>query len=346
MNNEINAKILKQSKNRIKVDFERTDFWSRFKIKYLSLTFLGKVIFTIFRYAILLGLTYVILFPFFVKISSSFMSPDDLVDVTVRLIPKYPTLDTYKYIIIENGYVKAFFNTLTLSLICAVIQTFICALIGYGLAKFKFRGNGILFACVIFTMIVPHQTLTLSMFMKFSFFDVYGIYGFLNDLFRFSENGYISLINSYAPLIILSLGGLAFKNGLYIFMMRQYFKGVPDELEEAAYIDGTGVFKTFFKIILPISVPMLITIFMFSFSWQWTDKFYTGLFFTQQTTLLMPNIVKIPQSLSLTNFAAATLYQSGIRNTCGLLIILPLVLLYSFTQRYIIQGIERSGIVG
>ena len=90
---------------------------------------------------------------------------------------------------------------------------------------------------------------------------------------------------------------------------------------------------------------MLITVFMFSFSWQWTDNFYTNLFFTSTGPTLMPSIVKVPRSLA-TNFAGAASYESAIRNTCGLLIIAPLVIIYVFCQRYLVQGIERSGIVG
>lgn len=347
MNNHMTEpKILRQSKNKIKIDFERTSAWERFRVKYLSTYFLTRTVWVLFKFVLLLGISYIILFPFFVKIAASFMSPDDLVDVTVRMIPKYPTLNTYKFIILENGYYDAFINTFLLSFLCAVIQTLICSVVGYGFSKFKFRGNKILFLGVIFTMIVPHQTLMLSMFMKFRYFDIFGIYGLLNKLLRFSEYSSVNMINTFVPLIIMSLGGIAFKNGLYIFLMRQFFKGVPDELEEAAYIDGSGVFKTFVKIIVPTAIPMMITIFLFSFSWQWTDNFYTNLFFTSQGPTLMPNIVRVPESLSMMNFAAATLYQSGIRNTCGLLILLPLLLIYSFMQRYLIQGIERSGIVG
>ncbi|MBR7164815.1 MAG: carbohydrate ABC transporter permease, partial [Clostridia bacterium] len=156
----------------------------------------------------------------------------------------------------------------------------------------------------------------------------------------------LNLINTYWPLALLSFGGLAFKNGLYIFLMRQFFRGVPDELEEAAYVDGSGVFKTFIRIIVPLSVPMMITVFIFAFSWQWTDDFYTTMFFTKTSTYLMPNIVTVPASLGAAGFASANVYASAIINTCALMIILPLVIMYCFCQRYIVQGIERSGIVG
>ncbi|MFA6947905.1 MAG: ABC transporter permease subunit, partial [Eubacteriales bacterium] len=132
---------------------------------------------------------------------------------------------------------------------------------------------------------------------------------------------------------------------LYIFMMRQFFRGVPDELEESAYIDGSGVFKTFFTIIIPLSIPMMITIFLFAFSWQWTDDFYTEVFFTTEGLKLMPDVVGVPKSLD-TNYAGQNLYVAAIRNTCGLMIIAPLIVVYLFCQKYLVQGIERSGIVG
>ena len=220
-------------------------------------------------------------------------------------------------------------------------------------------------------MIIPHQTLQLSLFMNFRYFDLFGIFKFLSGglevgiewideilanvhiLGEVNKKGVweglfadgVPLTNTYWPMIILSLTGLGFKNGLYIFLLRQFFRGVPDELEESAYIDGSGVFRTFIQIILPLSIPMMITVFLFAFSWQWTDDFYTTVFFTTQKTVLMPDIVDIPTSLT-TTYAGQNLYYSAIRNTCGLMIIAPLVIMYLFCQKYLVQGIERSGITG
>lgn len=346
---ETTAKVKKESKNSIRVEFDRTPLLERIKAKYFTLYFVKKVALYLFRFLLLLGISYIILFPFITKISSSFKSPADFVDATVSLIPRNPTLDTYKAIITENGYFKAMLNTFVLSASCALLQTFVCCLIGYGFAKFKFKGNGLVFALVIFTMIVPHSTLKLSLLMEFRNFDILGIFNFLGggviEGFDLIGTTYIKLTNTYWPLWILSATGLAFKNGLYVYMLRQFFKGVPDELEESAYVDGSGVFRTFVQIIIPLSVPMLITVFMFAFSWQWTDIFYTNLFYTSSGPLLMKDIAVIPQTLD-TSFAGGGAYQNAIMNTCGLLIIAPLVLIYAFAQKYIIQGIERSGITG
>ena len=381
--------IKRESKNKIRVDFDRSPLKDRLKARFLNFYFLSRIVLWIFRMVLMVGISYIVIFPFLTKIAGSFMAPEDFVDVTVRLIPKHFTLDIYRAIITELGYWEAFMNTFTLSFCCAILQTFVCCLIGYGFAKFKFKGRNLIFMLVMLTMIVPHQTLQLSMFMEFRYFDIFGIVRLLKgggiEIFGwnikdlgegvaqffegldvlppeikwgqyFTDRGVekykvqmevtqsgINLCNTYFPLVLLSLGGLAFKNGLYIFMLRQFFRGIPDELEESAYMDGSGTFRTFVQIILPLSVPMMITVFLFAFCWQWTDDFYTGLFFSSTNVNLLVRLVDIPTSLKL-EYAGQDLYYSAIRNTCGLLIILPLVVLYAFCQRFLVQGIEHSGI--
>ena len=156
MNNvQESPRVKKESKNKIKVEFERTPLKDRLKAKFINGAFITNVIWYIFRLVLLVGISYIVLYPFFSMIAGSFMAPEDFVDVTVRLIPKHFTLDIYKAIF-ANGYWEAFRNTLLLSASTALIQTFICTLIGYGFAKFKFRGSKYVFLAVMLTMIVPH----------------------------------------------------------------------------------------------------------------------------------------------------------------------------------------------
>ncbi|MBP3376793.1 MAG: carbohydrate ABC transporter permease [Clostridia bacterium] len=354
-------KITKESKNKIRVEFDRTPLKERLKAKFLNFYFFQTVVIKLFRFIFLLGIAYIVLFPFFSKIAGSFMAPEDFIDVTVRLIPKNFTLDIYKAIWTDLKYVEALVNTTLISLLLALIQTFICCVIAYGLAKYKFKGNGAIFMLVMITMIIPHKTLQSSMSMNFTYFDVMGILSFLSggastgiesidailsqiNLLNLPEHS-INLKNTIWPFIILAVSGLAFKNGLYIFMLRQFFRGIPDSLEESAYIDGSGDFRTFIQIIIPMSVPMMITVFLFSFCWQWTDTFYTSMFFTnmKEAPLMLSQITGIPKSLD-TEYAGQTLYETAIRNTCGIMIIAPLVILYVFLQRYLVEGIERSGL--
>ena len=353
-------RITKESKNKIKVDFERSPLKERLKAKFLNLYFFQTIFIKLFRFIFLLGIAYVVLYPFFTKIAGSFMAPEDFVDVTVRLVPKNWSLDIYKAVWVDLEYVKCLGNTLLISLVTAILQTFACCLIAYGLAKYKFKGNGLIFLLVILTMLVPHKTLQASMSLKFTYFDIVGILSFLSggasvgikaidnilaSIKIFEHPDGINLINTFWPLVILSVTGLAFKNGLYIFMLRQFFRGIPDSLEESAYIDGSGDFRTFLQIIIPMSVPMMITVFLFAFCWQWTDSFYTNMFFTNPNKApeVLAQFIEIPKSLD-TQYAGQNLYETAIRNTCGIMIIAPLVVLYVFLQRYLVEGIERSGL--
>ncbi len=364
-----NKKTARKTMDNIPTDFERTPLKQRLKSKLTSLFFLKKIVWYLFRLILLIGIAYIVLYPFFSWITESMMATDDFIDVTVQLVPKNISFDMYKAIWNDLHYFNAFLNTLFLSVSVALIQTFVCSFVAYGLAKFKFKGNKFVFLLVIFSLVVPHQTLRLSMMMNFQDFDVLGIFHFLNgggiQLFGFEytndflaaidiipdgwaifKEGYgADLTNTFWPLIILSIFGLAFKNGLYIFLLRQFFAGVPDELEESAYIDGSGIMKTFFTIILPLSVPMMITVFLFSFSWQWTDDFYTGIFFNGNSEItLLKDLVQIPAPLKLVETADLGTYQTAVKNTCGLMIIMPLIVIYLFCQRYLVQGIERSGL--
>ena len=353
------VKVKRESKNKIKVDFERAPLKERLKQKILSMHFLKKVAYVIFRTVLLIGITFIILYPYIKKILSSIMSISDIKDATVVLISKNPTFDQYWYILTQNGYLKAVFTTFMVSFSVALIQTLVCALVAYGLAKFKFKGNGIIFIFVIVTLMVPQEALKDSMndfFRQFTMFEktlnpLSFVFAKLQEWFGIFENG-AGFTNSLIPLFTLSIFGLGFKNGLFIFMLRQFFKGVPDELEESAFVDGSSTLRTFFSIIIPISIPMLVTVFIFAFSWQWTDDFYTSLFIEAENPAFtfMSHIVRTPEAIGdMLRGELETIrnsYTAIIAGTATILIALPLIIAYVFLQRKIVEGVERSGIVG
>ena len=366
MTNEKQTAVLRESKNKIRVDFERTDLKERLKAKFLSMYFLKRVVWYAFRLILLIGIAFVVIQPFITMSIQSLMAPEDFNDTTVVNVPRHLSIAIYKAIFEDMSYVKMFFQTLGLSLALALIQTFVACLVGYGLAKFKFRGSKLVFFAVILTLVVPHGTLQSAMYYRFRYFDILGLFkffsggtqtgiGFLDNILSkirilpFPEG--LNLLESVAPLFVLSLGALAFKNGLYIFLLRQFFRGVPDELEESAYLDGANTLRTFIQVILPISVPMMITVFLFAFCWQWTDDFYIPLIFTTSKPAFMTNIASQLPLPSLTSIYSNTTgsngrYLSAMSYGCGLLACTPLIVLFLFCQKYLVQGIERSGIVG
>ena len=358
--------IKKESKNKIRVEFERTDWKERLKAKYLSAYFFKNTAWYIFRLLLLIGIAFVVLQPFYTMIIKSIMGPTDFLDKTVAKVPKTLSLAIYKGVIVDLEYFKVFFLTLALSLGCALLQTLAACLVGYGLAKFKFRGNKVVFFAVILTLVIPHGTIQAALFDRFRYFDVLGILtffsggartgiGFLDGILSkikilpFPEG--INLLDTVVPLLLLSVCGLAFKNGLYIFLMRQFFRGVPDELEESAYLDGANTLRTFMQVIIPLSVPMMITVFLFAFCWQWTDDFYIPMFYLSKQPALMSYLTKELPLASLksvyTNITQSSgAYLKAMEYGCGMMVCTPLIILYLFCQKQLVQGIERSGIVG
>lgn len=315
---------------------------TRWRNKYINKFFAKRLMGKVLRYLLLIGLSFLIAYPLIVKLSNSFMSQQDLIDGTVRFIPRQPTLFNYKTVIEHTKFFDGLKNSFIISLISALFQMMVCTLIGYGLARFNFKGKGIVFTLVVFTVLVPPQTYMVSLYMKFRFFDIFG-------LIKAIKGETLRLLDTYWPMIIISLTGFGFKNGLYIMIMRQYFKGIPKELEEAAYVDGLGLFKTFAIIMVPLALSMMITIFILAFSWQWTDTFYSSMFFSR-IRLLSNSLLVGFEGLMLEGFTIGIKggqpITSTLTNTMSLLVIAPLIIIYLFAQKNLVEGIERSGIVG
>jgi multiple sugar transport system permease protein len=143
---------------------------------------------------------------------------------------------------------------------------------------------------------------------------------------------------------------MGLKNGLYIFMLRQYFRGIPKELEEAAYVDGCGKFKTFLVIMLPDAKPMLTSIFLFSYVWQWTDTFYSSLFLRKFGLLsnavsgLADGLLTYMQQISNRTALPSTAYTQAIISTGTLMVIAPLIIIYLVAQKGFVESLAQSGI--
>jgi len=304
-----------------KVKREKID-WATWKRRNLNLNGLGKFIWMILRFVIIVGIAYMILYPFFVKLVVALSSTEDIVDNTVMYIPRQGSTYFIERSMLNMNYWESFMTTTAMSLIVAVFQLFVACVSGYGFARFKFKGKDLLFVIVLVTLMIPSQTIQLPLFVRFSHF-------LGTDL---------SLINTMWPLAILSATGLGLKNGLYIYLMRQFFRGLPKELENSAYIDGAGFFRTFFSIMLPNAANMMITVFLFAFTWQWTDTTYNS--------MLMPKMELLANKAATVASSIQDEAQlAAINDTACLLIIFPLLIVFLFAQRYFIQSIERSGLV-
>lgn len=288
-----------------------------------------------FRYSILIGISYIILYPLLVKLSTSIMTRADVWDPSVLIIPKYPNLNNYKLAWRFMEFPLAFWNSFKLAIGVSLLQLVSCTLVGYGFARFNFIGSKIFFSLVIFSLIIPPEMILIPLYLNFRFFNFWGVL----------PGGGINLLGTFWPFLLPAATAAGYKNGLYIYIMRQIFRGVPKGLEEAAYVDGAGPLRTFITIVLPGSVHGLVIVFLFSFVWMWNDYNLTS-FYLPDATILPIMLNGLSRVVLGDKYLHAPVEASLVNNSGSFLLILPLLVVYAFLQRYFVESIERTGLVG
>lgn len=283
------------------------------------------------RFLLLACISFVILYPLFSKISISFMSQSDLYDAGVIYIPKEFTLYNYEYAIERVNYLASLFKTIGFIGLTSILQVASSLLVGYGFARFNFKFKNFWFGCAILTLIIPSQNIMAPLYFYFKNFNFLGILG---------DNG-IPLLNTSWPIVLMSVTCMGLNNCIYIYMFRQYFKGFPKELEESGQIDGANSFTIFIRIIVPCAVSMIVTAFLFSFVWQWTDTFYLNVFMPGNDFLSVA-LQGLPTAVG----NADVNFQAIMSNVSVILLILPILVIFLFAQKFFVESIERSGLVG
>lgn len=312
----------------------------RNKTLFLQHTFnkkrLVQFVWTAFRLILLIGLVFMILYPLLVRFSASIKSPADQSNPSVMFIPKEPTFANYKTVIRSIGYGETLLYSTLFTALTSFLQTAMCLVTAYGLARFQFKGNRLVFGMAIFTLVIPPQALLLPLYFRFKSFNLLQLFKFSGDLWG------LDLTGTIVPFLLLSVTAMAFRNGLYIFMFNQYYRNVPAVLEEAAYIDGCSIFKTFLKIMVPGAKSMIISVFLFAFVWQWNDSFYVSML-AKDLPVLSNQLYGLSYSIL---GASSDIYTALLETPKFFLLIVPLLILYLFTQRFFVASIETSGIVG
>jgi len=321
--------------------------WGVISGNYLLKKKIINAIYKFCRAVLLFGLCFLILQPLLSKISVSFMEQQDLFDGTVISIPRHFTLDNYALTSRLINFRTSLFQTIAFVFASSVLQIAACTLAAYGFARFKFPLKNFWFMCVMLMIVIPPQTIMSSLYLNFRFFDVFGI-------LRLITGEPVNMLHSVAAPLLLSATGMGLKSGLYIFMLRQYFRGMPKELEEAAWVDGCGRFKTFVRIMLPDAAPMLTSCFLFSFVWQWTDSFYSTLFLTNYKMLsiglggLADRLSEWWSAMYGIGGTVATVapmaYTQAIIATGMLMCLIPLLLLYLVAQKAFVESLSQTGI--
>lgn len=308
------------------------------QIRYNRNKKLVGVIWPIFRFLILFGLCFVILYPLIFMISTAFRPSEQMNDPSIIWLPKSLTLDNIRQTWDIMDFGPTVFNTVRLNMVASLLQVVTCSITGYGFARFNFRGKKILFLIVIAMILVPPQIITIPLYIQYADFDFFGLY-----------NGeIISLIDTVWPMYLPAMFANGLRAGLFILIFRQFFRGLPKELEDAAYLDGCGPLKTYVKVIVPNALSSFLTVFLFSIVWYWNDFYVSSSFYTRNNTV----------ALMLKNLDAALVSNLFNNHTPGIralivwlesgciLAIAPILIMYIFLQRYFIEGVERSGLVG
>ena len=305
-----------------------------------------------FTMILIAGLCFTILYPILDLVPVVFSSVEELGNPNVIWIPLEQSTVSFKAatrFIMPEGVLTMVKSVLYAAGIM-LVQLFFSSITGYALARVDFWGRKLVFFMVILVFLLPRQSLLLAQYIYFNHFDVLGIM----DLF--TEAGEVNLINNPIVLVLLAVFGFGVNQSLFIFLFSQFFKNIPKEIEEAALIDGCGFYKTYFRIMVPNAVPIISTVAMLSFVWNYGDTYYTNYFnpngsylstilsstFNSANKEYVMNAVRTWYDIPLVpDMAFDAVKQAGV-----LIYLIPLLVVYLIGQRRLVENMENSGLVG
>lgn len=291
-----------------------------------------KLVVRIFYYLVLCSLSFVFLYPFIKMIVTSLMSDSDLLDVTVNWLPNELRWSNYKIAMDQLAYWRYIQNSLIITIGATVGHVISCSFIGYGFARYKFKFKGVCFAIVILSMLVPVQTLIFPLYIQYS---------------------KMNWLDTFLPLIVPAFFGYGLNGAFFIFLFRQFFMGLPKEMEEAARIDGCGAFRTFFKIMLPMSKSSILVATVLSFVWHWNDYFEPNIYVKEVIKRVLPSrlpglyaLVGAEDAMDMVMEEDGFTFNEAMLMAGTFMVILPVLVVYSFLQKKFMEGVERSGLTG
>lgn len=300
-------------------------------------------LFFVFIMVLLVGLSFLVLYPILTTVSLSIRPREEMFDETVIWISKEPTLNNFIKAVKELNYFPLVFKTLGVSLVCTLFMIVSCSMAAYSLSRFDYKLKNVLFLLVVFTIIVPPQTAQIPTFVSFRNFNFFGI-GKIIGLFT-GNDVTVNLINTSWALILPSVFAAGLQAGLFIFIFRQFFLGMPKGLEEAAKIDGCNAMETFIRIIIPNSRPVFVVTFLLSMVGYWNDTTVTGVYlFSDESYLIMhklSNVIGTTMTSSYKFGEAEVLFGA-----MAVITIIPPIILYCFCQTQFSEFLDRSGLKG
>jgi len=317
-----------------------------------------KVLGYVVRYALIISLSYMILYPLLRMLTLVISHPRSIGAVGGIWVPPMLSLDNFRVAFgVMDFWNTLFFTARNVGLIM-ILQVLSAAFAGYAFARLRFRGMGILFMFVLITFILPAEVFMLPQRVLFQNFDIFGI-------FTAITGDTINMLGSPTAMFVLAGTGMGLASGLFIYIFRQFFRGLPKELEEAAYVDGAGFLRTFFTIVFPMARPAFLTVGTLSFIWNYNDTHFPTLFnptnrymslrvqvleAVQGGTSILQNMIQQARSAGRIAHEVESLsspvYDVALRQVAAFVAILPLIILFLIVQKQFVEGVERSGIVG
>lgn len=267
----------------------------------------------ILTYVLLILGAVVLMIPFFWMLTTSFKSLDEVNVWPIQWLPSQLVWQNYLDVFERTPFARYILNSLILAFGGIIGSVLSCSLSGFGFARLRFPGRNVLFFVMLTTLMLPAWAVIVPHFMMFNA---------------------VGWLDTFLPIIVPSFFGNAF----YIFLFRQYFMGIPRELEDAARVDGCSTFRIYAQIFMPMSAPVIATVAIFAFFYYWNDLLYPLVYFRSQQNF--------PVSLGMRMFQTANM---GVIHyprmmAAALMSLIPCVLLFAFAQRLFIQGVVITGV--
>lgn len=309
------------------------------KQKEMAVSILMKT----FRYVLLAGLAFILLYPILYMLTMTLRPYDQVKDPLIVWIPRSISFQTLIDVSATMKFGNALKNTAVVFVVSALIEVLTCSLAGYGFARFKFPLKNVWFIGVVLSILIPPQSIIIPQVVGMRYFD-FSFIGQIPTLFGGNAIT-INLLDTPWAMYLPAMFAAGIRSGLFVFIYRQFFLGLPAELEDAAYIDGCGPLRTFITVMLPVSGGAIIIVLLLSFVAYWNDSIYTTFFYDQMPTLNS----QLAQLQTFMGYSSNNLpdgadlaYKQG---GAMLVIFIPLIVFVIF-QRFFTESIERTGIVG
>lgn len=263
--------------------------------------------------AILMLASLGMLFPFFWMVKTALMPNKATLTYPPKLIEWPIVFDNFIGVFTSTGFPRAVLNSLFIAVVSTAGVLFFTSLAAYAFAKVRFRHSGFYFGMIFATMLIPSQILLIPMYVLFA---------------------KIGWVDTYLPLIVPQI----MINGYGVFLIRQFMVGIPDSYIEAAKLDGLGHFEIYWKIMLPLSKPPLITLGVFTFIGNWNNFFGALIYLDSEEKFTLPLLMNI--------FRSQYTVEWGTLMAGATITVLPLIVIYLFAQKSFIEGIAMTGVKG